>query len=147
MRSSPVSRRSFLRLAGTTVGVGLLAACAPQAAPPAATSAPAAAKPTEAAAAKPGAAPAADEPTEWVVGVTQEAVALDSNTGAVTSLQSVNAFRVFGFESFSVQVEEVYHLEGSSGSNPDLTECSSPSVQRKASDQLAACTVARLPAT
>src|SRR5215212_2661357 len=63
MRSSPVSRRSFLRLAGTTVGVGLLAACAPQAAPPAATSAPAAAKPAEAAKPTEAAKPAAAAPT------------------------------------------------------------------------------------
>ena len=32
-------------------------------------------------------------------------------------------------------------------SNPDVTECSSPSVRRNARDQLAACTFARLPAT
>jgi ABC-type transport system substrate-binding protein len=56
MQSSPMNRRSFLRLASVSVGVGLLAACAPAQQPAApATSAPAA-KPTEAA--KP-AAPAA----------------------------------------------------------------------------------------
>src|SRR5215211_6247442 len=80
MRSSPVSRRSFLQLAGATFGMGLLSACgSQQPAPPAATPAPAAAKPTEAAkladaakpteAAKPAAAPttapaAAAKPTE-----------------------------------------------------------------------------------
>lgn len=32
-------------------------------------------------------------------------------------------------------------------SNPDVTECSSPSVRRNARDQLAACNFARLPAT
>ena len=50
MRSSPVSRRSFLQLAGATFGLGLLSACSSQQpAPPAATAPPAAAKPTEAA--------------------------------------------------------------------------------------------------
>jgi peptide/nickel transport system substrate-binding protein len=62
------------------------ATTAPAAAQPAATqAAPAAAKPTEAAQPAAAAKPAGDEPTEWVIGVTQEAVALDSNTGAVTS--------------------------------------------------------------
>jgi peptide/nickel transport system substrate-binding protein len=70
MRSSPVSRRSFLQLAGATFGIGLLSACASQQpTPPAATAPPAAAKPTEAAkpaeAAKPteAAKPAAAAPT------------------------------------------------------------------------------------
>lgn len=54
----------------------------PTAAPAVATTAPAAAA-TSAPAAVAGGAPG--EPTEWVVGVTQEAVALDVNTGAVTS--------------------------------------------------------------
>ena len=76
MRSSmPMSRRSFLRLAGLTAGVGLLAACAPAPAPqptaappaapptaaPAATTAPAA--PPAAPAAAPTAAPAAKPAT------------------------------------------------------------------------------------
>src|SRR5262245_17559530 len=67
MRSSPVSRRSFLQLAGATFGIGRPSAGASQQpAPPAATSAPAA-KPTEAAApaaAAPTTAPPAAKPTE-----------------------------------------------------------------------------------
>jgi peptide/nickel transport system substrate-binding protein len=111
-RTTQLARRLFLKQTLALAAV-MTAACAP-AAPPAAPARPTevpkpaeAAKPAEAPkpaapataataapAVKPTEAPkpaeaakpaGAAEPPEWVVGVTQEAVALDSNTGAVTS--------------------------------------------------------------
>jgi ABC-type transport system substrate-binding protein len=86
MRASPMSRRSFLRLAGATFGVGLLTACSAQqpAPPPAAqpTSAPAAAATTAPAATS--APAAAAKPTEAAKPESKPAAAAPAATAANT---------------------------------------------------------------